>query len=65
MGLWKQPRQQQPFTTYRDSETGRWITVKPTEPIQDYIFVEAPVYRDPKTGQWITVKPVQEVMSDD
>ncbi len=55
MALWKQP-QQQPFTTYRDPQTGRWITIKSSEPIQD-TFVEAPVYRNPETGQWITVKP--------
>jgi hypothetical protein len=55
MALWKQPRQQ-PFTTYRDPETGQWIVVKPSQPIQD-IFVEAPLYRDPQTGHWITIKP--------
>ncbi|HEY9637639.1 MAG TPA: hypothetical protein V6D14_29870 [Coleofasciculaceae cyanobacterium] len=52
---WKQS-QQQPFTTYRDPQTGRWMVVKPSEPIQE-IIVEAPLYRDPQTGQWITIKP--------
>lgn len=55
MALWKQPRQQ-PFTTYRDPETGRWVTIKSLEPIEE-TFIEAPLYRDPQTGQWITVKP--------
>ena len=55
MALWKQPREQ-PFTTYRDPETGRWITVKPAQPIQDAL-VEAPLYREPEIGQWITIKP--------
>ena len=57
MALWKQP-QQQPFTTYRDSETGQWVTLKPTQPITN-IFVEVPVYRDSKLGQWITIKSTQ------
>lgn len=55
MAHWIQP-QEQPFTTYRDTKTGRWITVKPAQPIQD-IITEAPLYRDTKTGQWITAKP--------
>lgn len=55
MALWKQPRQQ-PFTTYRDPKNGQWITLKPTQLIQD-ISVESPVYRDLETGKWTTVKP--------
>jgi hypothetical protein len=55
--LWKQPKNQ-PFTTYRDPKTGRWITVKSPEPIVEKI-VEAPLYRDSQTGQWITIKPIQ------
>ncbi|HAG82237.1 MAG TPA: hypothetical protein DCL61_13985 [Cyanobacteria bacterium UBA12227] len=57
MAIWKQPQQQQPFTTYRDPKTGQWMVVKSLEPIED-IIVEAPVYRDPQTGQWITIKPI-------
>ena len=55
MALWKQPRQQ-PFTTYRDPQTGRWITIHSPEPVEESL-VEAPLYRDPQTGQWITIKP--------
>ncbi|HEY9728877.1 MAG TPA: hypothetical protein V6D50_20700 [Chroococcales cyanobacterium] len=55
MALWKQPREQ-PFTTFRDPKTGRWMTVKPTQLPQDTI-VEAPLYRDSGIGQWITIKP--------
>jgi hypothetical protein len=55
MALWKQPRQQ-PFSTYRDPQTGRWITIQSPEPVEETL-VEAPVYRDSQTGQWITIKP--------
>ena len=55
MALWKQPREQ-PFTTYRDPKTGRWMTVKPAQLDRDTI-VEAPLYREPSIGQWITIKP--------
>lgn len=55
MALWKQPGQQ-PFTTYRDPKTGRWITIHSPEPVTE-TRVEAPLYRDPQTGQWITIKP--------
>lgn len=55
VALWKQP-QEQPFTTYRDPQTGQWIVVKPTQPIQD-TFIEAPLYRAPQTGEWIAIKP--------
>ncbi|MEW6498357.1 MAG: hypothetical protein AB1589_38525 [Cyanobacteriota bacterium] len=55
MALWKQSHQQ-PFTTYRDPKTGRWLVVKPSQPIEETI-VEVPVYRDLETGQWIAVKP--------
>ncbi len=52
MALWKQPREQ-PFTTYRDPKTGRWMTVKPDRFAQDTI-IEAPLYREPTIGQSTT-----------
>jgi hypothetical protein len=55
MALWKQPRLQ-PFSTYRDPQTGRWITIQSPEPVEETL-VEAPLYRNPQTGQWVTMKP--------
>lgn len=45
MALWKQPGQQ-PFTTYRDPQTGRWITIHSPNLLQKHglkpPFIETP-----------------------
>ena len=56
MAVWKQS-QEQPFTTYRDPQTGQWIVEKSTKPVKCRL-VEALLYRDPQTGRWIVEKPI-------
>lgn len=61
MAIWKQS-QEQPFTTYRDPQTGQWIVKKPARPVE-CTLVEASLYRDPQTGRWIVEKPSRLIQS--